>query len=277
MTEPALACDAHMHVFDPTFAYQGAPSAMVEHATAADYLRVQGQLGTRRTVVVTPRIYGTDNAVTLDAIIKLGKAQTRGVAVVRPEVTDAQLERMHEGGIRGIRFTLYTPEHAVVGFDMLEQLSHRVAELGWHVQLHWTAEQIVAHRAMLERLPSGIVFDHLARLPVATGTVHPAFGIVRGLLDHGRTWLKLSGPYLNSVVGEQGAYADSDLVARAWVRAAPARLVWGSDWPHITERPNPPSTALMGRILARWVDDEAVRQQILVGNPAELYDFDTEP
>ena len=208
-------------------------------------------------------------------VFQLHGVDERGVAVLRPDVTDAQLEQMHEGGIRGIRFTLYTPVHAVVGFDMLEQLSHRVAELGWHVQLHWTADQIVEHRAMLERLPSAIVFDHLGRLPVATGASHPAFDIVRRLLDQGRTWLKLSGPYLNSIVGEQGAYVDSDLVARAWVKAAPARLVWGSDWPHITERPATPPTTLMSCVLARWVDDAPTRQRILVENPAELYDFDT--
>lgn len=272
---PALACDAHMHVFDPAFRYEGSPSAMVDHATAADYVRVRQELGTTRTVVVTPRIYATDNAVTLDAIAKLGRARTRGVAVVRPDVTDAQLAHMHEAGVRGIRFTLYTPEHAVVGFDMLESLSHRVAELGWHVQLHWTADQIVAHRAMLARLPCGIVFDHLARLPVAAGTAHPAFAVVRGLLDGGRTWLKLSGPYLNSVVGEQGAYADSDPVARTWVDVAPTRLVWGSDWPHITERPDVPPTVLMRRILARWAGNEATMGRILVDNPVELYDFDS--
>lgn len=271
---PAFACDSHMHVFDQRFPPADPNARLVQHATAADYRSVQERLGTKRTVVVTPRIYGTDNAATLDAIEQLGKAHTRGVAVIRPEVTDARLRQLHNAGIRGIRFTLYTSRNAITAFDMVEPLAHRINELGWHVQLHWTAEQIAAHEALLQRLPSRIVFDHLARLPVSQGTSHPAFAIVRRLLETGRSWLKLSGPYLNSAVGERGGYADSDAVARAWVRAASNRLVWGSDWPHITEMPTPPPTLLMREILGRWVDDESTMQRIMVDNPAELYGFD---
>ena len=270
---PAFACDSHMHVFDPRFAPANPGTAVVQHATAADYLAAQVSLGTMRTVVVTPRIYATDNAVTLDAIEQLGKARTRGVAVLRPEVTDAELQRLHDGGIRGIRFTLYTLSNAVTGFDMVETLSHRISELGWHVQLHWTADQVIEYESLLKRLPSRIVFDHLARLPIPQGISHPAFSIVRGLLDAGRSWVKLSGPYLDSAVGEEGAYADSDVVARAWVRVAADRLVWGSDWPHITEMPNPPPTLLMREILHRWVDDDTALHRILVDNPVQLYGF----
>jgi D-galactarolactone isomerase len=271
---PDFACDSHMHVFDRRFPTPDSGPRLVQHATAADYRSVQRRLGTMRTVVVTPRMYMTDNAVTLDAIEQLGKARTRGVAVIRPEVTDAQLRQLHDAGIRGIRFTLYTPRNAVTGFDMVEALAHRVNELGWHVQLHWTADQLVEHEAMLTRLPSKIVFDHLARLPVSQGISHPAFAIVRALLDAGRSWLKLSGPYLDSAVGEEGAYADSDAVARTWVRVASDRLVWGSDWPHITEMPAPPPTLLMREVLRRWVDDEATMHRVLVDNPMELYGFD---
>lgn len=263
-----------MHVFDPRFPHAIAGAVLPAHATAADYKALQRRLGTTRAVVVTPRLYAIDNAATLDAIERLGKARTRGVAVVRPEVTDAELRRLHDGGIRGIRFTLYTLNNAATGFDMVEPLARRINELGWHVQLHWTADQIVEHEALLRRLPARIVFDHLARLPVSEGVSHPAYAIVRSLLDAGRGWLKLSGPYLNSAVGEKGAYADSDAVARAWVRVAAQRLVWGSDWPHITEMPAPPPTLLMRDILQRWVDDGPAMQRILVDNPAELYDFD---
>jgi D-galactarolactone isomerase len=269
---PPLACDAHMHVYDARFPHIG---RMVNGATAHDYRReFQARVGTTRTVVVTPRLYGVDNRVTLDAIQQLGADRTRGVAVLRPDVTDAELVTLDTGGIRGIRFTLYTPVQAVVGFEMVELLSQRVHELGWHVQLHWTAAQIVAHEALLRRLPSKIVFDHLARLPLPEGIDHPAFGIVRSLLDGGRAWLKLSGPYLDSRVGEAQRYSDMDRTARAWVDAAPERLVWGSDWPHTTESEagKPNDTALFD-LLSHWVEDPAHRRAILVDNPAKLYDF----
>jgi predicted TIM-barrel fold metal-dependent hydrolase len=272
MAVPAGACDAHIHIFDPRFAPALPGAATFAGATAADYRAVQKRLGTQRAVVVTPRIHVTDNRVTLDAIQQLGIEHTRGVAVLRPGVTDAELQALHAGGIRGIRFTLYTPQQAATTFEMVEPLSRRVSELGWHVQLHWTAGQIVEHRELLARLPSTIVFDHLARLPLPQGTAHPAFGVVRRLLDNGRTWVKLSGPYLDSQAGEAGAYADSDAVARAWVQAAPQRLVWGSDWPHVTETAKPDDAALFA-LLARWVDDDATRERILVHNPALLYGF----
>jgi D-galactarolactone isomerase len=267
---PPLACDAHMHVYDARFPHDG---KMVNSATADDYRReIQARIGTTRTVVVTPRIYGVDNRVTLDAIQQLGADHTRGVAVLRPDVTDAELVTLHTGGIRGIRFTLYTPVQAVVGFEMVESLSQRVHELGWHVQLHWTAAQIVEHEALLRRLPSKIVFDHLARLSLPEGIDHPAFAIVCSLLDTGRAWLKLSGPYLDSRVGEAQRYSDMDRAAHAWVNAAPERLVWGSDWPHTTETIKPDDAALFD-LLSHWVENPAQRRAVLVDNPAALYDF----
>ncbi|AGU51093.1 putative amidohydrolase [Variovorax paradoxus B4] len=270
---PQGACDAHMHVYDHRFALHGSPDAMVDNATAADYRLLQHRIGTRRTVVVQPRIHGTDNSVTLDAIRALGSAHTRGVAVVRPDVSDAELERLHAGGIRGIRFTLYTPANATTDFSMVEPLAQRVHALGWHVQLHWSAGQIAAHADLLARLPCTIVFDHLARLPLPGALSHPAFDVVSRLRDNGRTWIKLSGAYLDSKTGAAGGYADTSAIAQAWVRQAPERVVWGSDWPHPTEPAPKPDDAVLFDLLGQWVPDEAVRHRVLVDNPALLYDF----
>jgi D-galactarolactone isomerase len=222
-------------------------------------------------VVVTPRNYGTATASPC-AIRQLGPEHTRGVAVLTPWVTEAELQALHDGGIRGIRFTLYTPQNAVTSFEVVEQLAHRVHALGWHLQLHWTAEQIAAHAALLRRLPTPLVFDHLARLGTA-GPRHGAFDIVRGLLDQGRAWVKLSGAYLDSVSGAAGDWSDLDETAGAWVRLAPGRIVWGSDWPHSTEAEKPDDAALRD-LLGRWIgDDAALLQRVLVDNPAALYDF----
>jgi predicted TIM-barrel fold metal-dependent hydrolase len=273
-TAPEGACDAHMHIYDRRFALFGSPGAMVDKATVDDYRLQQQRIGTQRTVVVQPRVHGTDNSVTLDAIRALGPAHARGVAVVRPDVTDAELERLHAGGIRGIRFTLYTPTNAATDFSMVEPLAQRVHALGWHVQLHWNGDQIVEHAALLARLPCTIVFDHLARLPLPDALSHPAFGVVSRLRDSGRTWVKLSGAYLDSKTGAAGGYADTTGIAQAWVRQAPERVVWGSDWPHPTEPvASKPDDALLFDLLSQWVPDEATRRRVLVDNPALLYDF----
>jgi predicted TIM-barrel fold metal-dependent hydrolase len=240
---------------------------MQDRATVADYRLFQRRIGTSRVVVVQPAAYGTDNAVTLDALAQLG-AHARGIAVVHPDVADAELRRMADAGIRGIRFTQFDPRTAVTTIDMIEPLAKRVAPLGWHVQIHLRSDQIVAAADMLERLPGTLVFDHLGRLSPA-GTNDPAFAIIKRMLDRGRTWVKLSGAYF---FGAPPHYAEATAIARAYVAAAPERVVWCSDWPHPTESEKPDDAVLFD-LLSEWVPDAVTRQQILVDNPAMLYGF----
>jgi len=264
-----------MHIYDPRFPESNPrPGRNPQNATVADYRLLQRRIGTTRVVVVQPRNYGTDNRVTIDALKQLG-AGARGVAVVHPTIGDAELKSFHDAGVRGIRFSLGTigGAAAVVTVDMVEPLAKRVADLGWHVQLNVDGEAIVAHADLLRRLPAQTVFDHLGRPPVAEGTAHPSHAILRGLIDRGRTWIKVSGAYSNSKVGPPG-YPEATKVAQAFVRAAPERLVWGSDWPHPTEQGGTlPDDALLFDLLAVWAPDEATRNRILVDNPESLYGF----
>ncbi len=269
---PPKSCDCHLHIYDARFAQSADAAALHALATVNEYRLLQKRLGTERAVIVTPRNYGVENDVTLDAIAQLGIERTRGVAVLRSDVSDATLKALDAGGIRGVRFSLYTPKNAAASFEMVEPLAARIADLGWHLQLHWTADQIVAHEAMLKRLPTQIVFDHMTRLPQPLGLNHPAVNIVEYLLAQGRTWIKLSGAYLDSQVGETGDFLDIDAVARHWIDTAPDRLVWGSDWPHPTEATKP-NDANMLDMLARWTTEPAVIEKILVQNPSELYGF----
>jgi len=270
---PVKACDCHLHIYDARFAQSVDAAALQDLATVNEYRLLQKRLGTERAVIVTPRSYGVNNDVTLDAIAQLGIDRTRGVAVLRSDVSDTTLRAQDAGGIRGVRFSLYTPKHAAASFEMVEPLAARIASQGWHLQLHWTADQIVEHEAMLKRLPTPIVLDHMTRLPQPLGLKHPAVKIVEHLLAQDRTWIKLSGAYLDSQVGEAGDFLDIDAVARHWIATAPNRLVWGSDWPHPTETIKP-NDANMLDMLARWTTERSVIEQILVNNPSELYGFD---
>ncbi len=243
LAAPANACDCHMHIYDAArFPPLRPASRMQDQAGVAEYRLLQQRIGLSRVVIVTPAVYATDNAVTLDAIAQLG-AGARGVAVVYPDIADAELKRLDDGGVRGIRFTQFDPATAVTTLDMIEPLARRVADLGWHVQIHLRADQIVAAESLWGRLPSTIVFDHMARLPQPAGVDHPAFAIVRRLIDQGRTWVKISGAYLDTKIGPS-TYADATKVAQAFVAAAPERMVWGSDWPHPTEKDKPDNAVL---------------------------------
>ena len=270
---PPNACDSHMHIYDPKFPQAADAAALLAAASVDEYRLLQKRLGTTRTVVVTPRNYFTDNRVTLDAIARLGPSQTRGVAVLRDDVSDATLRALHDGGVRGIRFSLYTPTNAAASFEMVEPLAARIKDMGWHVQLHWTADQIAAHADMLKRIETTIVFDHMGRLPQPAGISHPGHAVIKRLLDLGKTWVKLSGPYLDTKVGRAGDYLDIDAVAQSWIAANSDRMVWGSDWPHPTEHDKPDDAELMN-LLGRWTDDASVIQKILVSNPEKLYGFD---
>jgi D-galactarolactone isomerase len=264
---PPNACDCHMHIYDAARFPPPRPGArMQQDASVAEYRLFQRRIGTSRTIVVQPAAYGTDNAVTLDALAQLGP-QARGVAVVHPDVTDGELRRLADGGVRGIRFTQFDPKTAVTTIDMIEPLAERVAPLDWHVQIHLRADQIVDAADLLQRLPGTVVFDHLGRL--THGVDDPAFAVIRRMLDRGRTWIKLSGAYM---MGAAPAYAEAGVVARAYIAAAPERMVWGSDWPHPTEA-DKPDDAVLFDLLTGWAPDTAIRQRILVDNPAELYGF----
>jgi D-galactarolactone isomerase len=221
---------------------------------------------------VTPRNYRVDNRATVDAISQLG-IDARGVAVLYPSVTDAELKKLHDGGIRGIRFTLGNPAVAVVTPAMIEPLAKRVADLGWHIQFNMSGEQIVELADVLRRLPTQMVFDHLANPPLPAGIDHSSHGIVRELIDKGRTWVKVSGAYSNSKIGPP-SYPEATKIAQAFVKAAPERLVWGSDWPHpgLPDN-NKPNDALLFDLLLEWAPDEAARNRILVQNPEALYGF----
>jgi predicted TIM-barrel fold metal-dependent hydrolase len=269
---PANAADCHMHIYDPRFAESNPrPGRNPKNATVSDYRLLQKRTGTTRVVVVTPRNYATDNRVTVDALAQLG-GNGRGVAVVRPTVTDAELKSLNDAGIRGIRFSLGGP-NAVVTWDMVEPLSARVNALGWHLQFNVDGDDIVAHADLLRRLPSQMVFDHLGHPKLPAGTDDPSHAVLRGLIDRGRTWIKLSGAYSNSKAGPPD-YPEATKIAQAFVKAAPQRMVWGSDWPHPSEQNGTlPDDALLFDLLAVWAPDEAVRKRILVDNPESLYGF----
>lgn len=266
---PAGATDCHFHLYDNR--YPPAPGGLpAPDASPADYRALQARLGTTRGVIVQPSLYGVDNRPTLDGLAVLGP-DFRAVAVVNTSVTDDELHRLHALGVRGIRFNL--AQAGATTLDMVEPLSRRVDALGWHCQVNMPGDKIVAAADTFLRVRGKLVFDHLAHCPEPAGVESDTFKLMRRLLDQGNTWVKLSGFYADSKVGPP-SYADSVAVARAFAAAAPGRVVWGSDWPHPTERAdNKPDDALLFDLLATAVPDEAARHRLLVENPAELYDF----
>lgn len=267
---PPGATDCHHHIYSSRFKVDPNSKLRPGDALVADYRLLQKRIGTSRNVVVQPSTYGVFNDGLVEALHGFG-ATARGVAVVNTGVTDDELKRLNAAGVRGVRFNLANP--GATTMEMLEPVAKRVAPLGWHIQFNMSADTTLAAKDVLYRLPCPMVFDHLAHMPEPAGINHPAFAVVVDLLQKGKAWLKLSGAYADTKVGPP-TYADSTAVARAYVKAAPDRLVWGSDWPHPTEQSKTlPDDALLFDLLAQWAPEEAVRNRILVDNPAKLYGF----
>jgi predicted TIM-barrel fold metal-dependent hydrolase len=270
---PANATDCHHHIYSARFKIDPKSTLRPGDASVADYHLLQKRIGTSRNVIVQPSTYGVFNDGLIEALNECGPT-ARGVAVVDTSVTDDELKRLDAAGVRGVRFNLATPGGATT-MEMLEPVAKRVAPLGWHIQFNMSADTTLAAKDILYRLPCPMVFDHLAHMPQPAGIAHPAFAVVADLLQKGKAWLKLSGAYADTKVGPP-SYADSTAVAQAYVKAAPDRLVWGSDWPHPSEQGKPaplPDDAVLFDLLAEWAPDEAVRNRILVDNPAKLYRF----
>jgi D-galactarolactone isomerase len=263
---PAEACDAHLHILDSGFAPASAGAVTPEGMTWNDYTLLQQHLGCRRAVIVQAKHYGVDNTCLLDAIAR-SNGQARGVAVVGADISDAELERLDQGGIRGLRFSLWNTGNAIARWDTLGPLAARIAPLGWHIQLHATADQLVEQARLIASLPTPVVIDHMGRLPPGEGLKHPAAQLLRRWLEAGTTWIKLSGAYLNSDTGAP-AYSPTVATARQLVQWAPTQLFWGSDWPHVTEH-DKPDDAHLANLLNDWAGEH--RQAILVDNPARFY------
>ncbi|MCX7141939.1 MAG: amidohydrolase family protein [Proteobacteria bacterium] len=270
MRLPRLTCDSHHHIFGPyaQFPMQPERSYTPPEATLADYRRMCQTLGIERSVLVHPSVYGTD-LTSLTATLEACRDWMRGVAVVDASVDDATLARLDRAGVRGVRFNvLYkggTP------LDQAQAIGARVARLGWHVQL---LIDLGAHPSFYDdwrNFPATVVVDHMGHMETGRGVGAPGFQGLLRLLGEGRCWVKLSGAYRTSALAHP--YPDALPFVAALVQANPERLVWGTDWPHPALQTMPNDGDLAG-LVPDWLPSEALREQVLVRNPARLYGFD---
>ncbi|MBL28906.1 MAG: GntR family transcriptional regulator [Rhodospirillaceae bacterium] len=273
LVAPAGACDCHAHVLGPldAYPYQDDRAYTAPPALYEDYRAMLDTIGIDRAVIVQPSVYGTDNRCTLQAIAR-DPARMRGVAVFGDDITDAELQAMHDGGIRGVRFNLLFV--GGVGLDSLEVIAARIARFGWHIQLLIDYRTLPDLADRLAGLPVDIVVDHMGHMPVEEGVGNPGFQALLRLMSEGKSWVKVSGNYRVSKAAP--AYADAIPFAQALLAANPDRCVWGSDWPHVGIWPGEPmpNDADLLDALLDYAPDEALRRRILVDNPARLYGFD---
>jgi predicted TIM-barrel fold metal-dependent hydrolase len=239
------------------------------------YLALSHRLGLERFVFVQPSAYGRDNACMLDAMREVGAA-CRGIVDVDENVSDPELDRLNKAGVRGVRINVSPVKPAEAGFGRtllprIERLNARCAELGWHLDFltpGWLTSELMP---TLKSLKVNFTLAHMGMFLAREGTAQPGFRQLLDLLRYGegRCWVKLTGVYRISTAP---GFADAGPMARALIEAAPDRLIWGSDYPHLSFGGKVSSLELFN-LLGRWAPDEKTRHRILVDNPQQLFQF----
>lgn len=269
---PTGAVDTHAHVVSANldvYPMVAERSYTPPPAPEENYLAMLDACGMTYGVLVQISVYGTDNRYLLE-VLRRHPQRLRGVAVVSPEVSDGELEAMHAAGVRGLRLNVLFG--GGIGFAAMETLAQRIKDLGWHLQFLMDVKTLPELMPRMTKLPVPGVIDHMGHTPVAGGIGAPGFAALRHLVrDHGY-WVKLSGAYR---ISEQSpAFADVVPIAQALIDDAPDRVLWGSDWPHVSlTADRMPDTGRLCNLIADWAPAEATRRKILVTNPAHLYGF----
>ena len=267
---PRNACDCHAHVIGAAGRYPLVPERTYtpEPATPESYLAMHDALGIERGVLVQVSVHGSDNRLLVETLRSYPQ-RLRGVAVVPPDVSDAELEALVNAGVRGLRLNVMFG--GGIGFEALETLAARAAPLGLHLELLMDAGMLPRLAPRLSRIDVPFVVDHMGLRPTSAGLQDQGFQALLGLLADARAWVKLAGCYRTSSAG--GDYRDTLPFAHALVERAPGRLVWGSDWPHVAVPGRMPNDGEILDLLGEWVPDAALRDAILVDNPRRLYGF----
>ena len=258
-------CDCHMHILDRRYPLWSQAALDPPDALVDDYAKVREEIGIARCVVAAPSIYGSDNSCTRDALRALG-IPARATAVLTKEASLESISELDDAGFVAARFNFI--QGGPWKREDVAPIARRIADFGWHVQVYATPDQVVEMAALLQSLPTPIVFEHIATIRDPHAADAAAFETILKLAEHGRTWVKLSAPYLApDLQGKRFART-----VAAFVESMPQRLVWGSDWPHATEEEKPDTSELLSQFCS-FVGNEATLERILVDNPRQLYRF----
>jgi predicted TIM-barrel fold metal-dependent hydrolase len=254
-------------VFEPGYPHVPDPLYTFPDATLEKYLQLTAVLGIERMVLVQPTFYGTDNSLTLDVLRRLGP-RCRAVVRVEEDVSDAELDRYHDLGVRAIRLDLFArrdrPVEEIVGY--VRRMAARATPRGWHVQFYAPGTVVRDLLPFLADLEDRFVIDHMGYMLESEGLTSADFERLVGLLEQGNCWIKLSGPYRIAKAKPLSSVAP---LGRALVAARADRLLWGSDWPHLPDGQR--DTGELLNLLAEWAPNAADRHRILAAGPDELF------
>jgi len=276
---PPGAVDAHCHVFGPGDVFPYAPERKYTpcDATKEQLFALRDHLGFDKNVIVQATCHGSDNRALVDAL-RASNGRARGVATVNRNVSDAELREMHAAGVRGTRFNFVRRLADFTPREVLLEIAHRIAPLGWHVVVYFEAKDLPELYDFFTSLPTVVVVDHMGRPDVSRPVDGPEFALfVRMMQRHANIWSKVSCPERLSLTGpkaldgERHAYRDVVPFARKLVETFPDRVLWGTDWPHPNLKDHMPDDGLLVDFIPRVATSAESQRMLLVDNPTRLY------
>ena len=276
---PRGSVDAHCHVFGPGAEFPYAPERKYTPCDASkqQLFALRDHLGFDKNVIVQATCHGSDNRALVDAL-KAANGRARGIATVKRDVTDAELQEMHATGVRGTRFNFVKRLVDFTPRDELMEIARRIAPLGWHVVIYFETVDLPELWDFFTALPTTVVVDHMGRPDVTMPVDGPQFQLlVRMMREHANIWSKVTCPERLSVAGppalngEQNAYRDVVPFAKCLVETFPDRVLWGTDWPHPNLQNHMPDDGLLVDTIPHIATTPELQRKLLVDNPAGLY------
>ena len=268
---PAMACDAHCHVFGPSdvFPYHPTSTYIPPDAGKEQLKALHDQIGLERAIIVQASCHGPDNRAMLDAIKWRGDKYWRGVCIANKDFSDKEFEALHEGGVRGVRFNFVKHLGGAPDLVGMKNVLERVKQFGWHLVIHVNAEDIIEYEDFFSQFKDmNIIVDHMGKIPTNLGVEQPAFKLLLEFMQRENWWVKVSGSERNSTAGPP--FYDAVPYAQALIKVAPDRCIWGTDFPHPNIKEHMPNDGDLVDLLALF-GDERTLHKILVDNPNTLY------
>lgn len=269
MKLPTGACDTHCHVFGPIDQFPLAPVRGYEpqDSPLPVLAALHAKLGVDRAVIVQASAHGMDNRAMLNAVAN-DPAKYRGVAMIDDSFTEADLDGLDQGGVRGIRFNFIKTVGGAPDPDVMSRAVARAADRNWHVVIHVQGDGVLEMEPVMRAFPTGFVIDHMGRVEPDGGIAQPSFQALLRLMDCDGAWVKISGAERMCPWPYEAAAG----YARALIAARPERVLWGTDFPHPNLKADVREEDLVD-LLRAVAGDEATLRQICVENPARLYGF----
>ena len=269
---PKGAVDAHCHVFGPANKFPFAPERKYTPCDASKekLFKLRDFLGFEKNVIVQASCHGTNNDALEDTLLSSNDL-ARGVAVVSPQVTKADLNRLDEAGVRAVRFNFVKRLVDNTPREIFQKIAKTIADLGWHIVVYLEAQDLEELIPFLKSLPTDIVFDHMARPDVSKGLDSMEFNLFQKLMENNKFWCKTSCPERLSRVGPEQNYSDILPFMRLLVENYSDRVLWGTDWPHPNMKSHMPDDGQLVNILDEIAPTEELKVKLLVENPTRLY------